>query len=401
MPNKKTLPKSQYELSTGEVDKRFTRANEVRRDDDKLKELTIGLYDIDYCIKWYFDNVIKPEVNEFGSTLKVPVVHGSAEKWKNTQVDGYEGFHRDKNGKIQSPLISFKRMSITKNKTLSSKVDANFPQIYHSQAIKYNHQNPHDQFSVLTNSKPIKAYITTIIPDFVDVTYDVVIWTDFVEHMNGIVESILYSEGSYWGEPNKFKFRTKIDTFNHQTDLVQDQDRLVRTTFTITIMGYLVSDVLVKNLSKKQSSKVFDTRQLVIDTSVDSDPSVYQQADIAIMGGGVVVNEPTPIQSPTGGSGMDPLLSAYLNTKIAIQATSISIPDTAIFTATFLAAPVGLPPTSIASFIFFISGQYVEPAALESFVDNGDGTCTLTIDVAELGFTLVTADEIVAIGRFT
>ena len=61
MQNKKNLPKSQYELSTGDEDKRFTRANEVRRDDDKLKELTIGLFEIDYCLKWYFDNVIKPE----------------------------------------------------------------------------------------------------------------------------------------------------------------------------------------------------------------------------------------------------------------------------------------------------------------------------------------------------
>lgn len=400
MQDKKNLPKSQYELSTGDEDKRFTRANEVRRDDDKLKELTIGLYEIDYCIKWYLDNVIKPEINDFGTMVKVPVVHGSSEKWKNTQVDGYEGFHRDKNGKIQSPLISYKRTSITKNKTLGSKVDANFPQLYATQEIKYDRQNKYDQFSRLTNSKPIKSYITTVIPEFVDVTYDVVVWTDFVEHMNGIVESILYSEGSFWGEPNKFKFRTKIDNFNNQTDLVQDQDRIVRTTFTITIMGYLVPDVLVKNLSKKQSSKVFDTRQIVLDTIVDNDPSVFQETDTTTVGGGVTINQPQPTASPNPGSLVNPAVTGYLNTNKAVQASSVSIPNIAIFTTSFLQAPSGLPATTAANFIFFINGQYIEPGAISSFVDNGDGTCTLTVNVAGLGFTLISSDEVVAIGKF-
>lgn len=400
MQNKKNLPKSQYELSTGDEDKRFTRANEVRRDDDKLKELTIGLYEIDYCIKWYLDNVIKPEINDFGSMVKVPVVHGSSEKWKNTQVDGYEGFHRDKNGKIQSPLISYKRTSITKNKTLGSKVDANFPQLYATQEIKYDRQNKYDQFSRLTNSKPIKSYITTVIPEFVDVTYDVVVWTDFVEHMNGIVESILYSEGSFWGEPNKFRFRTKIDTFNNQTDLLQDQDRIVRTTFTITIMGYLVPDVLVKNLSKKQSSKVFDARQIVLDTIVDNDPSVFQETDTTTVGGGLIVNQPQPTASPNPGSLVNAAVTGYLNTNKAVQASSVVTPNIATFTTSFLQAPAGLPATSAANFIFFINGQYIEPGAISTFVDNGGVTCTLIVDVAELGFTLIPSDEVVAIGKF-
>jgi len=91
---------------------------------------------------------------------------------------------------------------------------------------------------------------------------------------------------------------------------------------------------------------------------------------------------------------------AYLNTNIAKQATSISIPDTAIFTAAFLSAPSGLPATSILNFIFFVNGQYVESTAITSFTDNGNGTCTLVVNVGLLGFTLIGSDEIVAIGKF-
>jgi hypothetical protein len=396
MYTKKNLPKSQYELSTGNVDKRFGRDNDIRRDDDKLKELSIGLFDIDHTIKWYFDNVIKPQVDEFGTIVKVPVMFGAPEKWKNVQADGY---FRDMAGKIQSPLISYRRSGIEKDKTLGSKVDANFPQLYYTQEIKYGHQNKYDQFSVLTNSKPIKSYITTIIPEFVNVTYEVIVWTDFVEHMNGIVESILYSEGSFWGEPDKFRFRTKVDSYTNTTDLLQDQDRIVRTSFTLTLFGYIIPDVLVKNLSKKQSSKAFDTRQLIMETTPDADPTVFQQTDTLTAGPGTSMTQPTTTVSPNSLS-TNPLLLAYLNTNLAKQATTVSVPDTANFTAAFLAAPTGLPTTSAINFMFFVNGQYIEPAAITSFTDLGNGTCTLVVDTSQLGFTLIAADEIVAIGKF-
>lgn len=398
MYTKKNLPKSQYELSTGQVDKRFGRDNDVRRDDDNLKELSIGLFDIDHTIKWYFDNVIKPQVDSFGTIVKVPVMFGAPEKWKNVQADGY---FRDMAGKIQSPLISYRRSGIEKDKTLGSKVDANFPQLYHTQEIKYGQQNKYDQFGVLTNSKPIKSYITTVIPEFVNVTYEVIIWTDFVEHMNGIVESILYSEGSFWGEPDKFRFRTKVDSYTNTTDLLQDQDRIVRTSFTLTLFGYIIPDVLVKNLSKKQSSKAFDVRQLTMETTPDADPTVFQETDTITAGPGTGMIQPsiTSTPNPNTLSAANPLLLGYLNTNKAVQATSVSVPDTAIFTAAFLEAPYGLPATNASNFMFFINGQYVEAGAVVSFTEVS-GVCTLVVDTGELGFTLISTDEIVAIGKF-
>ena len=112
MYNRKKLPKSQYELSQGKKNLDFERDNDIRRDTDTLKELSIGLRDIDFAIKYYFDNVIKPEVVEFGNKVKVPIVYGSPERWKNIQADGY---FRDRDGKIQTPLIAYKRTGITKN----------------------------------------------------------------------------------------------------------------------------------------------------------------------------------------------------------------------------------------------------------------------------------------------
>jgi len=87
MYTRKQIPKTQYELSKGEENRAFDRANDVRRDDDTVKQLSIGLYDIDYAIKYYFDEVIKPEIEEFGNVVKVQVMYGSPETWKNVHTD--------------------------------------------------------------------------------------------------------------------------------------------------------------------------------------------------------------------------------------------------------------------------------------------------------------------------
>lgn len=396
MYTKKNLPKSQHELTTGIEDKRFGRSNDIK-DDSAIKELSIGLYDHDYAIKWYFDNVIKPEIDSFGTKVQVPVMFGSPEKWKNMQKDGY---FRDKSGKIQSPIISYRRTSITKNKTLSSKIDANFPQLYNTQEVKYGQKNRYDQFSVLTAVQPTKAYINTVIPEFVDITYDVIVWTDFIEHMNNIVESILYTEGSFWGQPDSFKFRTKIDSFTNTTDLLQDQDRTVRTAFTLTVYGYIIPKGLAKGLSKKQSLKSYKAKQLSIRTTPDADSSVFQQTETNNIGAGSTMTNDAPPPTPAVTSEIPLDLITYLNTNITKQNSTINPPNIAIFNATMLAAPPNIMPTSASSFLFFINGTLVEPTAITSFVENNNGTCVLTINTSELGFTLAQEDEIIAIGKF-
>ena len=396
MYTRKPLPKTQYELSKGEENHAFDRANDVRRDDDTSKELSIGLYDIDYAIKYYFNEVIRPEIVEYGNKVKVPVMYGSPEKWKNIQADGY---FRDDNGKIQSPLISYKRTGITKNRGLSSKIDANFPSLYYTQEQKYGQVNKYDQFSVLTNSKPIKTYINTVIPDYIDVTYDVIIWTDYVDGMNSILESIIYTEGSYWGDTEKFKFRSKIDNFTNITDLMQDADRVVRTTFTLTLFGQIVPDVLAKQLSKKQSEKTFSERQIVMEVTPDVDPAVFQQKEEVRVGAPTTFVASTARASINPASTSDATVINYLYANKTLEATTISVPDTAYFTGTFLAAPSGLPATSVTNFNFFVNGQFVEPSAIVSFTESS-GICTLVISPSQLGFTLALTDEIAAIGKF-
>lgn len=246
MYNRKRTPPTQVDIVGSKTRQPEIRTNEVRRDNDTNKELKIGLYDIDFAIKYYFDNVVKPTITEFEKEVPVPVMYGAPEKWKNVRADG---FMRDKQGKILCPVISYRRSSIEKNRNLGSKVDANTPAAYWTTQTTYTKENRYDQYSALTNQRPQPTTYKVVVPEYINLVYDVMVWTDFVENMNGILESILYSEGSFWGEKERFKFRTKVDNITTITDLQTDSDRIVRSTFSLNVFGYIVPDSLVKKLA--------------------------------------------------------------------------------------------------------------------------------------------------------
>ena len=245
------------------------RANIIKGDittrkDDTLGEVYIGLEDHDKAIAYYFENIIKPHVLVNGELTKVPVLYGSAERFKAVQQDGY---YRDKEGKIQTPLIYFKRNSVEKRRDLGNKIDGNNPQLYYTFQEKYTKKNQYDNFSVLQNRVPQKEFHQVVIPDFVTLTYTSTIWCDFISQMNGIIESINYSSDTYWGDPEKFKFNAKIDNFGNTTELNVGDNRIVKTDFTITLQGYLVPKSINKLLSQK-SQKYFSKSTIVFNNEL-------------------------------------------------------------------------------------------------------------------------------------
>ena len=121
----KPIPKPQVELSQelitpylnqGKVPITDPKKREYQRSvkQDDVKMFAVGLQDFDQAIVYYFNNVIRPSVIQNGVKINVPFIYGSPEKWASVQRDGY---YRDVNGKIQTPLIMFKRDSLEKNRT--------------------------------------------------------------------------------------------------------------------------------------------------------------------------------------------------------------------------------------------------------------------------------------------
>ena len=230
------------------------RATQTSFRNDNTKPFSVGLQDIDGAIMYYFQNVIRPFVVQNEERIEVPVIYGSPEKWKSYQKDGY---YRDVNGAIMAPLIMFKRDSIEKNRTIANKLDANKPNNYTVTEKQYSPGNIYSNFNVLTNRIPTTTYYASVVPDYLTLTYSCVVFTYYVEQLNKIVEAIEYASDAYWGNPEQFQFQTRIDTFNTVTELQNNAERLVRSTFNIKVYGYIVPEVLQKDLNsiKKFSSK--------------------------------------------------------------------------------------------------------------------------------------------------
>jgi len=234
---------------------KVNRANVTRRDDDDVKDVTIGLQDHDEAIMYYFDNVIQPTVVLNGEKIKTPLIYGSPERWKGVQRDGYL---RDKNGKIQTPLIMFKRDSIEKRRDLGNKMDANNPQLHYSFQKQYSKRNQYDNFSVLQGRIPMREMYNVVIPDYVKLKYTFIIWTDFIGQNNKIVEAINYASDSYWGDPERFKFNARIDSFTNNVEVAQGKNRMIKTNFEMTLQGYIIPDAMgavLKQYSKKTFTK--------------------------------------------------------------------------------------------------------------------------------------------------
>jgi hypothetical protein len=412
---KKPIPKSQKEISndlinpyinpeTGEgVDpsidfRQFTpksqkgvdhnRAEKLSHTEDTYKPFSVNLQDVDEAILYYFENVIKPFVIQNGQRIPVPLVYGSPERFKAMQKDG---IIRDKDGKLMMPIAVFKRDDVTKNRSITRKLDANDPYLYTFWQTAYNKKNSYSNFDVLNNRIPNKQFIANVVPDYVTLTYSFIVQTYYVEQLNKIVESINYASDSYWGDPERFKFKARIDSFATTNELNQGANRVVRSTFTLKINGYIVPDVMQKDLKaiKKYNGKskvtfgleAIDTPLTTLQSNLYPSPST-----IFIDGQTTVINY------------IDPMIINYLNTNIQKLGNYVD-PFTITFNSGWLVAPTGLPPTSINNFSIFINGQLVEEAAIVSFTESG-GVTTLVIDENELGFSLDPNDEVVAIGKF-
>ncbi len=218
------------------------RQNQISYKDDTVKPMSISIKDIDEAIMYYFQNVIKASVVQNGQRIPIPIMYGAPERWYAAQKNG---FLRDASGRLMAPLIMFKRDSIEKDRSLSNKLDANTPFNYQIVAKKYSNRNAYDRFDILQNRKPQLEYHVVVVPDYVKLKYSCVIYTYFMEQMNPIIETINYASDAYWGDPQRFKFKSMIDSFATTTELVDGKDRTIKTSFDIKLNGYLIpNDVL-------------------------------------------------------------------------------------------------------------------------------------------------------------
>ncbi len=253
----------------------LSRGNQTSFKGGDVKPFSIGIKDIDEAITFYMKDVINPSVVQNGVRLDVPVLYGDSERWNQINKLGYL---RDGNDKPMLPLILFKRTNLTKER-FTSKIDANNPGNIQVFTKTYNKKNAYNNFDILNRNFPQKQHYVTVIPDYVTLDYDVIISTYFVEQNNKIIEAMNYASDSYWGDPEKFKFRARIDSFATNTEIPLGAERIVKTTFSIKLYGYIIPDTFLRDINA--AKKIDEKTKILITTETqipaDNTKSINQR----------------------------------------------------------------------------------------------------------------------------
>jgi hypothetical protein len=238
------------------------RANETRRDTDIIKTPKITIEDVDFAIISYIRDVIKPYVVENGQVIDVPVMYANGEKWAQVQA---KGFMRDRKGKIMTPVISIRRNSITERDTLKSIGVNNNPSgndfVFRNQHTK---ENRYGKFSVLQGVKKATEYYVAPIPEFIDVAYEFLLWTEYTEQLNTLIEQIIPTNGFAYG--TTYKFPTYLQDVSFETTNATGEDRVVRATIPATVKGTLLMPF---ELRKSNFEKRFSIKKVIFGTETD------------------------------------------------------------------------------------------------------------------------------------
>ena len=406
MANSRNTPKTQVELrqenitpyvqSIGKVPVANPKARELQRKGDPRK-FDIGLKDIDETIYYYFENVIRPSVIQNGKPINVPIIYGSPERWAAVQKDG---FYRDKKGKIQTPLIMFKRTSMEKNRNLGNKLDANSPQNIQIFEKKYTQKNIYDHFGLVNNRWEVKEYQGVVIPDYYDLEYSCIIFTDYTEQMNKIVEAISYASDSYWGDPNKFSFRAMIDNYTMAVELAQGTDRAVKTSFSIKMLGHIIPDTI--NAQLQGSLKTFSKASLKFGIELEENSEFFSTTSKAPTRNlkPSVLDIISPILHVEGGISAEE--KQYLSTqRVFTSGTKTVIVSGSQLTwknITISTPPTGFPALSLESFQVFVNGRFIEIEAIDSITQSGSDV--VVVLNANLDFSISDTDEFIITGKF-
>lgn len=275
------------------------RASQIKKEVGDISP-SIKLYDVDYAIINYLQDVLLPPIDEDGKYIKIPVIYGNSEKWNSAKK---EGIYRDQKGRIQLPLMMIRRSAVAKNQDI-----AMLNRHLYFQSIRaFVKDNRYDRFNLLTGLSPKYKVYNITMPDFVEITYQGMGWTNYSEHLNEIIESLNWASEEYWGDKNQYKFYTTVSDYNIINETTPDNERINRVEFNLNVKAYLLPE---KFDGEKTTKKGFTSRAVIITSETDltaegrieaslSNPSVYNaNKDIVDY---LAISTPSDEQTVSGG----------------------------------------------------------------------------------------------------
>lgn len=374
----------------------LNRSEQVRRDDDILRTAKRTLYDVDYAIKWYIENEIRPQIIDQEQILTVPVIFANGEKWDNVRRLGYI---RDEKGMLQSPVIMLKRNSVVERDSVRG-LDVNTVLSENVRVYKtrYNERNRYqdDLFPIPTNEpQPSEKVYIADIPKYVNVEYEMMLWCDFTEQMNYLVDQILpYSRFAWGNETNRFS--TSLGQVTFETINTIGEDRLVRATIPLTVLGTLLSEQEVRRSTLR---KAYSIKKVTFENIVDIDADLFGSTTVSSkVLQAYAANGNVTVTTPTSTTKLDPAIMGYL-TNITEQQATYSSSTTVTIAALAAINPVILNTATKNEFDVYINGQYIDKSAY-AWTPSDISTQIIIFDTGILGYNIDATDVIIVKGRW-
>jgi hypothetical protein len=246
-------------MSTNPLRADLNRAKQTKSKKGDLKQ-SVSLFDIDYAIMSYLEETVLPELDDNGKALKIPVIYGNSERWNGARR---QGVYRDARGKLQLPLMMLRRTSVAKNESMPMLNR----QVSYQAVTKYSKDNRYSRFTLLGKATTPKYEIHNItMPDYVEINYECMGWTNYTEHLNAVIESLTYASDEYWGDKQKFKFNTTIADYNVVNEVGEGTERINRVEFTLNVKAYLLPEKFDGEATTKKS---FNSSKIVVATETD------------------------------------------------------------------------------------------------------------------------------------
>jgi len=225
----------------------------------------VSLFSIDRAVYDWFNT--KHATNIQGR--KAPVTFGSWERFAQMQDNKYDdnlNRMRDPSGMLILPMISIRRGDVTYNTDRFVFQQATgAPRIEISRRVAMSNfdadrrvpfDGPHMYSTGRRRSDaPVMEIATVPYPDFVNIPYTITFWASYVRHANyfndRMWQNAYPTDLTYKG----YYFYAFIDSSTNENneENYTDEERIIRSSFTMTVDGYLLkkNDVNVTRTASK------------------------------------------------------------------------------------------------------------------------------------------------------
>jgi len=197
----------------------------------------------------------------------VPVIYATAERWAKAQID--KGF-RDESGILILPIVSIRRTTPDhlKERYVPANTDTNITltrriattPLSETERQSSVYSRVADPDYVKSADDVIYEIVQIEFPSFVNLDYEITIWTSYMSHQNLNQENI-YKEfrgGRQYFHVDDYFFFGKLGSTQDQSNLDEfsDKEKIIKYKFNLALQAYFVDKSKVKIFRTAGNTKI-------------------------------------------------------------------------------------------------------------------------------------------------